>query len=156
MFVRFVDGGSSNAIEAELASLTGPVYNLAGVGISIVAAPSHADLILLAGPLTRNMRAPLQAAFDVMPEPNAVVTTADWADTQTPLDSDDDSGRLELRTAFAESYAFVDLPLQIQDRVVAHVAGNPPTPRQLGQALVAVARGRARWRRRRAPGTTLA
>jgi Ni,Fe-hydrogenase III small subunit len=136
LFVRHVDGGSSNIIEAELASVVGAVHNLAGYGIRFVASPRHADVLLLTGPLTRNMLGPAWAAFEAMPEPRMVVTVGD----------DDPEG---LAAAFRRSYAAVDLPAAMSDAVVDHIPGDPPEPQMIIDVLVRVAKLRAsrRWRR---------
>jgi len=80
LFIRHVDGGSSNVFESELTAMTNPIYDLAQYGIRFVAAPRHADLLLLTGPLTWNMLAPAREAFAVMPEPKAIITIGDYAD----------------------------------------------------------------------------
>jgi membrane-bound hydrogenase subunit mbhJ len=134
LFVRHVDCGSSNAAEAELVSLLGPAYNLASYGINFVSSPSHADVLLLTGPLTRNMLGAALAAFAVMPEPRAIVTVGDWA---APLRSTEDSaGQCQLAAAFRNSYALVDLPESMKDAVVAHAAGDPPEPHLIIEALL--------------------
>src|SRR5579863_8814427 len=120
LFVRHVDGGSSNVAEAELMSLIGPVYNLGGYGIRFVSSPSHADVLLLTGPLTRNMLGPALAAFAVMPEPKAIVTVGDWA--VLPQPGGEATSSCQLATAFRNSYALVDLPDSMKRAVVAHAA----------------------------------
>jgi membrane-bound hydrogenase subunit mbhJ len=137
LFVRHVDGGSSNVAEAELISLIGPAYNLAGYGISFVSSPSHADVLLFTGPLTRNMLEPALAAFAVMPEPKAIVTVGDWAALTPP--GEDGGSRCHLAEAFHNSYALVDLPDLMKDAVVAHAAGDPPDPHIIIEALLLAA-----------------
>ncbi len=142
LFVRHVDGGSSNVAEAELVSLTGPNYNLAGYGIRFVSSPSHADVLLLTGPLTRNMLGPALAAFAVMPEPKAIVTVGDWA---APDPQREHAGRpANLAAAFRNSYALVALPQAMQDAVIAHAPGDPPEPGALIEALLLAAQ--RKWR----------
>jgi membrane-bound hydrogenase subunit mbhJ len=150
LFVRHVDGGSSNVAEAELTSLMGPAYNLAGYGITFVSSPSHADVLLFTGPLTRNMLGPVLAAFAVMPEPKAIVTVGDWA-ASTPPPGDEAGSRRQLAEAFHSSYALVELPDLMKDAVVAHAAGDPPDPHTIIEALLHAAerqieRRSARWR----------
>jgi Ni,Fe-hydrogenase III small subunit len=137
LFIRHVDGGSSNIAELELTSLIGPIYNLAGYGVRLVASPCHANVLLLTGPLTRNMLAPAEAAFAAMPEPRYVVTLGDGA---TQLDPS------AMTQSFRRSYAIVDLPAQMRDAVVAHVPGDPPEPQAVIDTLVSVARIRSRSR----------
>jgi membrane-bound hydrogenase subunit mbhJ len=138
LFVRHVDGGSSNIAEAELISLVGPAYNVAGYGVRFVSSPSHADVLLFTGPLTRNMLGPARAAFAVMPDPKAIVTVGDWA-VQLPVDTSE-ANECELRAAFRNSYALVELPDEMKNAVVAHAAGDPPEPAALIEALLLAAR----------------
>jgi membrane-bound hydrogenase subunit mbhJ len=137
LFVRHVDGGSSNVAEAELIALLGPVYNLSGYGIRFVSSPSHADVLLFTGPLTRNMLGPALAAFAVMPEPKAIVTVGDWTDPPSP--GENDAGVRELATAFRKSYALAELPKPMKDAVLAHAAGDPPEPGVVIEALLRAA-----------------
>jgi membrane-bound hydrogenase subunit mbhJ len=141
LFVRHVDGGSSNVAEAELISLAGPHYNLASYGIRFVSSPSHADVLLFTGPLTRNMLEPALAAFTVMPEPKAIVTVGDWA--ALPLPDADGARPGQLATAFRNSYALVDLPDSMKRAVVAHAAGDPPEPEVIIDALLLAAQNRS-------------
>jgi Ni,Fe-hydrogenase III small subunit len=137
LFVRHVDGGSSNVAETELIALTGPCYNLAGYGVRFVSSPSHADVLLLTGPLTRNMLGPALAAFAVMPEPKAIVTVGDW--TTLPPPGADGTARSQLAAAFHHSYALVELPDPMRRAVVAHAAGDPPEPQVVIDALLLAA-----------------
>lgn len=137
LFVRHVDGGSSNVAEAELVSLEGPVYNLAGYGICFVPSPSHADVLLFTGPLTRNMLGPALAAFNVMPEPKAIVTVGDWADLRSR--DEDSTASCQLAAAFRNSYARVDLPEPMRNAVFAHAPGDPPEPHVVIEALLVAA-----------------
>jgi membrane-bound hydrogenase subunit mbhJ len=141
LFVRHVDGGSSNVAEAELLSLEGPIYNLAGYGIRFVSSPSHADVLLFTGPLTRNMLGPALAAFAVLPEPKAIVTVGDWAEFP-PWDKERASA-WPLMTAFQNCYALVDLPDRIKAAVVAHAPGDPPEPPAIIEALLLAAKRRS-------------
>lgn len=136
IFVRQVDGGSSNIFESELAALTNPIYDLAQYGISLVASPSHADVLLLTGPLTRNMLGPVREAFAVMPEPRAIITVGDYADfgrRHVPTDHVAN----QVARLLSGSYATVDLPEEMRLAIVAHVPGDPPEPHEVIQALLA-------------------
>lgn len=142
LFVRHVDGGSSNVAEAELLSLEGPVYNLAGYGIQFVSSPSHADVLLFTGPLTRNMLGPALAAFAVLPEPKAIVTVGDWA--EFPLSDEKRASTRPLMTAFQNCYALVDhLPDSMKAAVIAHAPGDPPEPPAIIKALLLAAERRS-------------
>jgi len=147
LFVRHIDGGSSNLAEAELTSLIGPVYNLARYGVRFVASPSHADVLLLTGPLTRNMVGPAHAAFEVMPEPKAIVTVGDYWPGAKPVPASDEVSKQQVAAAFGGSYAIVDLPPDMRRAVLGHVAGDPPEPQELIEALLQAAKERPRRHR---------
>jgi len=138
VFVRHLDGGSSNAFELELTALTNPVYDLAQYGIQFVASPRHADVLLITGPLTRNMLAPTQQAFAVMPDPKSIVTVGDFADFGN-RHAQTDQIESEIARLFSDSYATVELPEEMRRAIVAHVPGDPPEPRQIIEALLSVA-----------------
>ncbi len=71
--IRQVDAGSCNACELEIHALGNPYYNLEGLGIKFVASPRHADLLLVTGPVTRNMADALLLTYQAMPDPKLVV-----------------------------------------------------------------------------------
>jgi Ni,Fe-hydrogenase III small subunit len=71
--IRHVDAGSCNACELEIHAINNPVYNLEGAGIRFVASPRHADLLLVTGPVTRNMEVALRRTYEATPEPRLVV-----------------------------------------------------------------------------------
>jgi Ni,Fe-hydrogenase III small subunit len=77
--VRHVDAGSCNGCEHELGGVSGPHYDLARFGLSIVASPRHADVLLITGPVTTRMVAALHAAYAAMPEPRLVAALGDCA-----------------------------------------------------------------------------
>jgi Ni,Fe-hydrogenase III small subunit len=77
--VRHVDAGSCNGCEIEIASAFGPVYDLERYGVRLVASPRHADVLLVTGPVTRNMADPLVKAYEAMPHPKRVVALGDCA-----------------------------------------------------------------------------
>ena len=77
--VRHVDAGSCNGCEIEVASAFGPVYDLERYGVRLVASPRHADVLLVTGPVTHNMRDPLIKAYEAMPAPKRVVALGDCA-----------------------------------------------------------------------------
>lgn len=148
LFVRHIDGGSSNIVESELTAVLGPRYNLTRYGIRFVSSPSHADVLLLTGPLTRNMLGPLRAAFSVMPEPRAIVTAGDWVPV-SHAEELGDPANWQVARAMTASYATVDLPSEMRPAILAHIPGDPPDPQEIIAALVRVARLRARRRRGR-------
>jgi Ni,Fe-hydrogenase III small subunit/formate hydrogenlyase subunit 6/NADH:ubiquinone oxidoreductase subunit I len=73
LHVRQVDAGSCNACELEIAATTNPIYDLERFGIHFVASPRHADVLLVTGPVTRNMQIALERTYDAAPEPRIVV-----------------------------------------------------------------------------------
>jgi Ni,Fe-hydrogenase III small subunit len=77
--IREVDAGSCNGCELEINALGNPYYNLEGIGIRFVASPRHADLLLVTGPVSRNMETALKRTFDATPEPKLVVAVGDCA-----------------------------------------------------------------------------
>jgi Ni,Fe-hydrogenase III small subunit/Pyruvate/2-oxoacid:ferredoxin oxidoreductase delta subunit len=73
LHVRQVDAGSCNGCELEIAAASNPVYDLERFGIHMVASPRHADVLLVTGPVTRNMEIALRRTYDATPEPRMVV-----------------------------------------------------------------------------------
>ena len=71
--IREVDAGSCNGCEAEIISLNNPVHDVERLGIHFVASPRHADMLLVTGPVTRNMERALHKAYAAMPDPKVVV-----------------------------------------------------------------------------------
>jgi len=71
--VRQVDAGSCNGCELEIAATANPIFDLERFGIQFVASPRHADLLLVTGPVTRNMETPLRKTYEATPEPRVVV-----------------------------------------------------------------------------------
>jgi Ni,Fe-hydrogenase III small subunit len=74
-----VNAGSCNGCERELRALTAPLYDLQRLGLRFVASPRHADVLLVTGPLTRNLREALEQAWDATPDPKWVVAVGDCA-----------------------------------------------------------------------------
>lgn len=77
--IREVDAGSCNGCEIEITGLTSPVYDSERFGIHFVASPRHADMLLVTGPVTRNMEVPLRKTYDATPDPKLVVAIGDCA-----------------------------------------------------------------------------
>jgi Ni,Fe-hydrogenase III small subunit len=71
--IREVDAGSCNGCELEIVALNNPVYDLERFGIQFVASPRHADMLLVTGPVTRNMELALMKTYQAMSEPKVVV-----------------------------------------------------------------------------------
>jgi len=73
LHIRQVDAGSCNGCEVEIASLNSPVYDIERFGIHFVASPRHADMLLVTGPVTRNMELALRKTCEAMPGPGLIV-----------------------------------------------------------------------------------
>ncbi|MDD3651269.1 NADH-quinone oxidoreductase subunit B family protein [Immundisolibacter sp.] len=125
--IRQVDAGSCNGCELEIHALNNPYYNLEGAGIRFVASPRHADLLLVTGPVTRNMREALQRTYQATPPPRLVVAVGQCAC---------DGG------IFGDSYASCGAVGNVIP-VDATVPGCPPTPTAILQVIVDLVGGRA-------------
>ena len=79
--IREVDTGSCNACELEIHALSNPFYDIERFGLRFVASPRHADVLLVTGPVTHNMREALQRTYRATPEPKWVVAVGDCACT---------------------------------------------------------------------------
>ena len=73
LHIREVDAGSCNGCEIEIVGLNSPVYDIERFGIHFVASPRHADMLLVTGPVSRNMELALRKTYDAMPAPRLVV-----------------------------------------------------------------------------------
>ncbi len=122
--IRQVDAGSCNGCELEIHALGNPYYNLEGAGIHFVASPRHADLLLVTGPVTRNMREALLRTWQATPPPRLVVAVGDCGC----------SGGI-----FGESYASCGAVASVLP-VDASVPGCPPTPAAILQVIVDLVR----------------
>ena len=118
--IRHVDAGSCNGCELEINSLNNPYYNLEGLGIKFVASPRHADMLLVTGPVSRNMEVALKRTYDAIPEPKLVVAVGDCGCT----------GGI-----FGESYASCGRVSNVIPVDVA-VPGCPPTPLAIMQGIL--------------------
>jgi len=120
--IRMVDAGSCNGCELEINALGNPFYDLERFGLRFVASPRHADVLMVTGPVTRNMAEALRRTHDAVPEPRWVVAVGDCAR---------DGG------CFAGSYAIAGgvgavLPVDL------HISGCPPRPVELLAGLIAL------------------
>lgn len=73
LHVREVDAGSCNGCEVEITALNNPIYDVERFGVHFVASPRHADMLLVTGPVTRNMEIALRQTYDATPDPKLVV-----------------------------------------------------------------------------------
>ncbi|WP_413788615.1 NADH-quinone oxidoreductase subunit B family protein [Rhodopila sp.] len=120
--IRMVDAGSCNGCELEIHALSNAFYDLERYGLRFVASPRHADVLLVTGPVTKNMREALERAWVATPNPKWVVAVGDCGA---------DGG------VFAGSYA-VEGGVSAVIPVDVTVRGCPPTPRQLLQGLLSL------------------
>jgi Ni,Fe-hydrogenase III small subunit len=120
--IREIDAGSCNGCELEIHALNNVFYDLERFGLRFVASPRHADVLMVTGPVTKNMREALERTYDATPNPKWVVAVGDCA-----LDGG----------IFAGSYAVAGgvsgvIPVDL------HIRGCPPNPIQLLKGLLAL------------------
>ncbi|HEY7689797.1 MAG TPA: NADH-quinone oxidoreductase subunit NuoB [Dongiaceae bacterium] len=120
--IREVDAGSCNGCELEIHALNNAFYDLERFGIRFVASPRHADVLLVTGPVTKNMREALERTYNATPAPKWVVAVGDCAL----------NGGL-----FAGSYA-VEGGVSAVLPVDLHIRGCPPSPTDLLKGLLAL------------------
>jgi Ni,Fe-hydrogenase III small subunit len=118
--IRAVDAGSCNGCELEMQALNNAFYDLERFGLRFVASPRHADVLLVTGPVTRNMREALERTYRATPDPKWVVALGDCA-----LDGG----------VFAGSYACVGGVASVIP-VDLHIGGCPPRPGQILKGLL--------------------
>ena len=120
--IRQIDAGSCNGCELEIRALSNAFYDLERFGLRFVASPRHADVLLVTGPVTKNMKEALERTYNATPEPKWVVALGDCAAT----------GGM-----FAGSYACVG-GVGLVVPVDLHIPGCPPTPEQILRGLLAL------------------
>lgn len=120
--IRQVDAGSCNGCEAEITALTNPYYDLERFGIHFVASPKHADMLLVTGPVTRNMAEALRHTYEATPAPRLVVAVGACGCT---------GGIFEGSYAVAGA---VDAIIPVD----AYIPGCPPTPAMLITGILKV------------------
>ncbi len=123
--IRHVDSGSCNGCELEIHAINGPYYNIEGMGVKFAASPRHVDLLLVTGPVSRNLEVALKRTYDATPEPKWVVAMGDCA-----------GGCNLAGSLFNENYAACGkvsgvIPVDVE------VPGCPPTPVALLQGILA-------------------
>ena len=124
--IRQVDAGSCNGCELEIHALNNPYYNIEGLGIKFVASPSHADMLLVTGPVSRHMEEALRRTYDATPEPKLVVAVGDCGCT----------GGI-----FGEGYASCGKVANVIP-VDAVVPGCPPPPLEILRGILGAVRKR--------------
>jgi Ni,Fe-hydrogenase III small subunit len=128
--IRQVDAGSCNAAELEIHALNNVFYDLERFGLHFVASPRHADVLLVTGPVTKNMREALERTYNATPAPKWVVAVGDCARNGG---------------CFAGSYAVVGgvgdvIPVDL------HIPGCPPPPLEILKGLLALMQAAASGR----------
>ena len=118
--IRHVDAGSCNGCELEIHAMNGPHYNLERLGVKFVASPRHADMLLVTGPVSRNMEVALRRTYDATPDPKLAVAIGDCGCT----------GGI-----FGESYASCGRVSNVIPVDVA-VPGCPPAPAAIMQGIL--------------------
>jgi len=124
--IRELDAGSCNGCEAEITALTNPYYDLERFGIHFVASPKHADMLLVTGPVTRNMAEAVKATYEAVPAPKLVVAVGACGC----------SGGI-----FSGSHAIVG-SVDVVIPVDGYIPGCPPTPAMLVTGILEVLRRR--------------
>ena len=120
--IRQVDAGSCNGCELEIHALSNAFYDIERFGLRFVASPRHADVLLVTGPVTKNMRQALERTWNATPDPKWVVAVGDCA-----LDGG----------IFRGSYACVGGVSEVVP-VDLHIKGCPPSPTDLLKGLLAL------------------
>jgi len=120
--IRQVDAGSCNGCELEIHALNNAFYDLERFGLRFVASPRHADVLMVTGPVTKNMREALERTYNATPDPKWVVAVGSCAA---------DGG------VFAGSYA-VEGAVKDVIPVHLHIPGCPPSPIELLRGLLAL------------------
>ena len=123
--IREVDAGSCNGCELEIHALQNAFYDLERFGLRFVASPRHADVLLVTGPVTKNMREALERTYNATPDPKWVVAVGDCAA---------DGG------LFAGSYAVAGGVSNVVP-VDLHIRGCPPSPTEILKGLIALLSG---------------
>ena len=120
--IREVDAGSCNGCELEINALNNAFYDLERFGLRFVASPRHADLLLVTGPVTKNMREALERTYRATPDPKWVVAVGDCAV---------DGG------IFSGSYAVIGGVSNVVP-VDLHIRGCPPSPIKILEGLISL------------------
>jgi Ni,Fe-hydrogenase III small subunit len=120
--IRQVDAGSCNGCELEIHALGNAFYDLERFGLRFVASPRHADVLMVTGPVTKNMREALERTYNATPNPKWVVAVGDCAMNCG---------------VFADSYACSG-PVSSVIPVDLSIPGCPPQPIDLLRGLLAL------------------
>jgi Ni,Fe-hydrogenase III small subunit len=122
--IRELDSGSDNATEIELNNLSTPHYDVERFGVTFVASPRHADVLVVTGAITRNMEIAAKKTYDAMPNPKFVIAVGDDA-CGTGIQN--------------ESYAVLGGADKIFN-VDLKIPGNPPNPKEIIKCILGLTR----------------
>ncbi|MFA6332265.1 MAG: NADH-quinone oxidoreductase subunit B family protein [Methanoregula sp.] len=128
--IRELDTGSDNATEIEINNLSNPYYDVERFGITFVASPRHADVLIVTGAVTQNMALAARKTYDAMPSPKFVVAVGDDACT----------GGIFKGTYAVLGGADALFPVDLK------IPGNPPAPKEILAGLLALMRGAGKTR----------
>ncbi len=120
--IRMVDAGSCNACELEIHALNNAYYDIERFGVHFVASPRHADVLLVTGPVTKNMAEALKRTHDAIPNPKWVIAAGDCACTGGPF-----GGTYACHKGVADV-----VPVDLR------ISGCPPTPTALLTGILAL------------------
>jgi len=136
--IRQLDPGSCNGCEAEIAALTNPYYDLERFGIHFVASPKHADMLLVSGPITRNMAAAVLKTYEAVPSPKLVVAVGACGCSGGIFAERTRSAADGAGSSNGEIAGAVDSLLPVD----GYIPGCPPTPAMLVRGILEVLRRR--------------
>jgi Ni,Fe-hydrogenase III small subunit len=120
--IRELDAGSDNSAEIELNNLSTPYYDVERFGISFVASPRHADVLIVTGAITHNMEIAAKKTYEAMPEPKFVVAVGD------------DACGCGIQNGSYAVLGGADKIFQVDLKI----PGNPPSPREILKGLLAL------------------
>ncbi|HWQ89617.1 MAG TPA: NADH-quinone oxidoreductase subunit NuoB [Desulfitobacteriaceae bacterium] len=118
--IRHLDSGSCNGCDWEMTTLTGPVYDIQRLGFDFVASPRHADLLMVTGPVTRNLEIAVHKTFEATPSPKLILAVGTCAC----------SGGICGKSYASSGGVDNILPVDV------YIPGCPPRPQALIQGLL--------------------
>lgn len=122
LHIRHLDAGSCNGCDWEMTTLTGPVYDIQRLGFDFVASPRHADILMITGPVTRNLEIAVKKTFQATPAPKLIVAVGTCAC----------SGGVCGKSYASAGGADNILPVDV------YIPGCPPRPQALIQGLMKI------------------
>ena len=120
LWVFHVNSGSCNGCDIEIVASLTPRYDIERFGMKLVGTPRHADVLLVTGPVTRDMEKKLKRVFEQTPDPKVVMVVGNCGSTGG---------------VFYESYNLAG-PVDRIIPVDVYVAGCPPRPEAIIEGVV--------------------